>query len=407
MQPKFDDPNTWTDPDYAPGLIWIKKKHAYWRVPKRYVDAGYSTSRQSLPSGPEAAQERASLCRRYTRDLLTWWASREPSAADFGTWAYLIRRYRTDDISTYANVKANTREGYDGSCEKWLAIIGKMRVEELTFETFMKIVQAMRDKGRSAAYIKRMATQLRGLASYGSLIKETQLEAMRVKLMLSGVRLPNPPRRSVHPTLEQILAITQAADEAGQFAWSTGILTQWEFSLRAVDVRGHWLNDIGNPITGGIVRNGRRWQDGLTWDMFDDHGFRKVISKTVKSMPEPIYFDLRDVPYLQDRYDRLRPAEPVGPVFLTNRDKLPFEYRYWSALWTKYRRASGVSEDVWMMDTRAGGITEARSMGADTFDLRDAAQHQDISTTSRYVRGRSKAVSNVVRMRQQKRNEGE
>ena len=53
--PKFDEPATWPD-DYAPGLIWIKKKYPYWRVPKRYLDAGYP-GKPLRPSGRGATQQ--------------------------------------------------------------------------------------------------------------------------------------------------------------------------------------------------------------------------------------------------------------------------------------------------------------------------------------------------------------
>jgi hypothetical protein len=37
-----------------------------------------------------------------------------------------------------------------------------------------------------------------------------------------------------------------------------------------------------------------RWQDGLPWDIFEDDlmGFRETISKTSRSMPEPMRFDM-------------------------------------------------------------------------------------------------------------------
>lgn len=112
-QPKFDDPTTWPE-DYAPGLHQPKGRKPAWRAPRRYVEAGWTPARVEVP--PEDA---TALCRRYTRELLAWWRKREPSAADVGTWGYVIRRYRSDPYSPYQEVKANTREGYDFTCDKW------------------------------------------------------------------------------------------------------------------------------------------------------------------------------------------------------------------------------------------------------------------------------------------------
>lgn len=399
---RFDDPSSWPR-DYAPGLVIIKDRFAYWQAPKRYVKAGWDQPRHKLPDDPV---ERIALCRQYTRDLLNWWAYQQPASPDYGTWAYVIRRYRTDKYSPYARAKANTREGYDYTCNKWVAAIGHWKIDDLTFERLMEIEQAMRDKGRSDAYVARMFTQLRGLASYGSLIRETQAQCRPVKDMLALLRVRAPAGRSVAPTREQVEAVVAAADAAGQFAIATGWLLQFEFCLRAVDVRGQWLGGgtSNTPLDGGIIRDGKRWADGLTWDMFDADlsTFTKVISKTAKSLPEPYTFDLTSVPYLRARIARLRPAEAVGPV-IVSRSGLPYTRNSWANTWVKYRRKAGIPDEIKVSDLRAGGLTEARELGANQFDLRDAAQHSNVSTTSKYVRGRSEASGKIVKLRQEKR----
>lgn len=52
------------------------------------------------------------------------------------------------------------------------------------------------------------------------------------------------------------------------------------------------------------------------------------------------------------------------------------------------------------MDLRAGAMTEAKSLGADPYMLRDAAQHKEVSTTDKYSRGRSEGANTVVKLRQ-------
>lgn len=390
---KFDDPTTWPA-DYAPGLHHPKNRKPAWRAPERYVKAGWSPARVEVPEGEETP-----VCRRLTRELLQWWAKQAPSAADFGTWAYVIRRYRTDDISPYAEVKQNTRDGYDYTCEAWDKAIGHWRIEDLTFERIKEIERKMREVGRSTAYIRRMFTQLRGLASYGSLLRETEDACTKVSQRLSKMRFKTPPSKSSFPTREQVMAIVAKADAGGDFLIATGWLLQFEMCLRAVDVRGQWLSDSG---AGGITRNGRRWQDGLTWEMFDGSRFSKVISKTERTMPEPYVFDLDAVPYLRDRIARLRPESAVGPVFVT-RMGLPYDQTTWARVWAKYRAEAGVPEECKVSDLRAGGLTEAAKAGAHGFDMRDAGQHANISTTSRYVRDRSEAHGRVVKLRQEKR----
>ena len=93
-------------------------------------------------------------------------------------------------------------------------------------------------------------------------------------------------------------------------------MIQFEFALRAVDVRGQWLKT--NETEGGILRNGLRWQDGLTWDMVDPDltTMTKLISKTKTSLPEPYKFDLTAVPEIRERLLAIRPQNAVGPVLL-------------------------------------------------------------------------------------------
>ncbi|NOX40530.1 MAG: hypothetical protein GXP05_08445 [Alphaproteobacteria bacterium] len=182
-------------------------------------------------------------------------------------------------------------------------------------------------------------------------------------------------------------------------------MLQYELILRAVDVRGQWLKSYANE--GGIIRGGTRWQDGLTWDMVRDDltGFEKVVSKTARSAPEPRFFDLVNLPEIQERLAETPADKRVGPVILSmKRGGIPFTRQGWSQAWARYRKLAGIPEEIWMMDTRAGGVTEAKEMGADPWALRDAAQHANVDTTNRYARG--DASGKVVKLRQ-KRTSGE
>lgn len=286
-----------SDPLYAPCISWTGK-YPSWKCPKRYLDAGYEVRSVRLqPPGhrdDEHQPERALECRRLTQALMNWWNNLDTPDTMPDTWEWVIHHYRTDEFSPYQEVKANTRESYDGLCDRWLAVIGHMKVSTLDFVTIKKIQKAMQDAGRTVSNIKRMFTMLRTLARYAYMMKATG--AGEVVAILSNIRLKSPPARSVSPTREEIEAIVAESDKAGCYSFSAGLLLQFEYILRAVDVRGQWLVDDGQ---GGITRTNKagvtkRWQDGLTWDMFDPEltKFEKVISKTAGSLPEPYEFDL-------------------------------------------------------------------------------------------------------------------
>ncbi|NIZ10163.1 recombinase [Pseudooceanicola sp. HF7] len=399
-----------SDPDYAPGRTRSKNLF-YWKPPAQAVKEGYPGKRERLvgEDGDGRDQERARRCRELTREVYEFFnpAGREPIT---GTWAWLIERYRSDRFSPIHKVKANTRESYLIYIGKLEKAIGPSMISGTNYEVLCQLRDGMLDRGRTPSYVKKIFTHLRIVANYGSLIENEA--AARVAQTLAGMRIESAPKKSKAPTQEQIRAIVDKADEQGLFAFATGLLFQWVFALRAVDVRGQWLEC--SPDEAGIVRelarNRRqmhlpqtyeRWQDGLTWEMFEDDlsGFRKTISKTRKSMPEPLFFDMTYAPELQHRLRILGSQNRAGPVIVGERTGMPYTRDGWTQAFIRCRRAAGISEEVKMMDTRAGALSEASSLGIDPTILRDAAGHQNVATTDRYLRNREKNIASVVQLR--------
>jgi hypothetical protein len=395
-----------SDPLYAPGISWSGKnpEHRYvqWKCPTKYVKAGYALTKVKLePPGnvsDEHQKDRALRCRELTKEMLKWFDEQDQPRVDPETWKYLIARYKTDDFSPIQEVKANTRIGYHEQLAKLEDAIGHTRIADMSYEVIKSIQIAMMNKGRSTAYIHRFFNTLRRVARYGKALKISA--ATEVASVLSEVKLKNSPARQVAPSREQVYSIIQQADAEGSKHFALGIMIQYEFALRAVDVRGQWLKT--NETGGGIIRNGKRWQDGLTWDMFDPEllTMTKLISKTQNSLPEPYEFDLTAVPEVQARLLEIRPNEAVGPVIIARRSGgLPFTNSGWTQAWSRLRTKAKVPKKIWMMDLRAGAVTEAKALGADPYMLRDAAQHVQSQTTDRYSRSRSDGANNVVRLR--------
>jgi len=396
-----------SDPLYAPGISWSGKiperRYAQWKCPPKYVKAGYAITKVKIkPAGhadDKFQRARALRCRELTQELVRWFEDQEKPRVDPETWKYLIARYKTDQFSPFQEVKGNTRAGYIQQLAKLEEVIGRTKIAGMTYEVIKTIQKAMTDKGRSISYIHRFFNTLRRVSRYGKVLKIRA--AIEVADILSEMRFQNSSARQVSPTRNQVYAVITAADQEGLDHYALGIMIQYEFSLRAVDVRGQWLNT--NETEGGIIRNGKRWQDGLTWDMFDIELTRmtKLISKTKKSLPEPYVFDLSAVPEVRDRLMKIQPSDPVGPVILAKKSGgMPYTVSGWSQAWARLRKKAGIPEGIWMMDLRAGAMTEAKNLGADPYSLRDAGQHKEISTTDRYTRARSDGANKVVQLRQ-------
>lgn len=396
----FENPDTWAaeGPLYAPGLMWSDGLYPRWKAPNRYVKAGWKTVSIKLDGrkGDGQDEARAARCRALTRELLDWYADRDPQRIRPNTWGYVIARYRSDDISPYHDVKPNTRAGYAKLLAKWQEVIGHVTVADLDYEAVKTIQRAMQDKGRSVSYIRRAFTMLRTVARYGAALRLPG--TAQVAATLAAIRFQAPPPRDVAPTRAQITAIIAEADARGLHGFAAGIALQYWLALRAVDVRGQWEPAAGQ---GGIVVSGKRWVDGLTWDMVapDCSSFTKVISKTRKSLTEPYTFDLSKVPELQTRLRLLANAGRIGPVIVSERTRRPYTVYSWSQTFRRLAAHLGLPDNIQMMDTRAGALTDAAESGASPVDLRNAGQHADLATTGRYLRDRSTSANNVIRLR--------
>lgn len=345
----------------------------------------YKVRNVKLNGNPD---EIAAKCRELTRELLLWWDG--TPKVQLGTWAWAIARYKGDDFSPFHDVKDNTRAGYRYCIDKWGEAIGKLEVQATDFETLMIIKRGMEKKSRSDAYVKRMFAHLRIVANYGLAI-EPELFRNICDVMRSGaLKTRNPRPRDVAPTASQIRAIIAAADAANDVSFALGLSLQWWLTLRAVDVRGQWLG------TGKT----RRWADGLTWDGVDLTAgtIRKMISKTERHEEREMVWNLGPVPDLLLRLNAIPEAQRVGPV-IKKADGQPYEVRHYRDLFRRYAIAAGVPEEVKLMDTRAGAITEAASLGANQIELQHAANHRDFKTTDRYIRSREAGANSVIGLR--------
>lgn len=381
----------------TPGLSYKNDGTPWWKPPARYAKQACPVkARRLIGTRSDGMDEaRATECRLLQREADDWWNGLDLPTSLPGTWAYLIDRYLTDEYSPAQEVKANTRYVYGRDAAYWRSRIGKLRIASMDYVVLKKMMSSMRANGHNASFVHHKFTMLRQLTSYGAVLK--MAGAKDVRETLAEMRISRGAPRTMAPTRAQFEIAVAEADRRGWHAFACGLTVQYEFSLRAVDVRGQYMRGGDGGLSYGGTK---RWLDGLTWDMFDADltHFRKVISKTAKSMPEPYTFDLTPLPALRARLRMLRGDQRFGPCFL-NSDGKPFGQPTWSTKWRQVREATGLPDSMWSMDMRAGGVTEAQDKGATPMQLRDAAQHANISMTDRYARGRSENANNVVKLR--------
>lgn len=399
MPSKFRE-SLWDDsePLYAPFQKNIRGRYV-WIPSKRYRDAGYAIKTFPLHAQGDTEQDallRAAECRDLTRELMRWWNGEEQSRVEAGTWGWLAQRYLTDAYSQFQEVRAGTQEGYRKKINYIIEAVGEVLIEDTDYQMMMEWTQHMRNNGRSLHYIKAWWTHFGLILSHG--VKIQAPGCARVKAIRSEMRIKTPAAKTTVTDRAVVNRIVAWADDNDLPLLSLAVLMRFEFLLRGVDIYGSWAPAQGRR--GGIQRDGRIWEGGLTWEMFDGSltTFEKVISKTRDSLPEPYTFNLTAVPEIRDRL--LAIQRKIGPVF-AGADGLPLPQDTITRQFARARKALRLPDDLKLMDLRASGITEAKSK-VDPFTLRDAAQHSQVGTTGRYVRARSDAANRVIEMRRTK-----
>lgn len=392
-----------SDPNYAPGLT-PSKDWFYWVASKKFAALGYEPKREKLEGtkGDGRDLERAARCRALTRQMIRHFAGEDEPKIEVGTWAWIIHRYQTDKESPYQNVKANTRELYDILLRHWTGAIGNARIANANYQAAIRWQNAMKEAGRSQDWIKRMFTMLRTVNSYGALIEHA--ECVRFKEVLSGMRIKAPKTKPTEGTADQVLAIIEEADCRGLSMFALGCLMQWWWALRAVDVRGQWL-EVKSGEEAAIVRNGQRWADGMTWDMIDPDVTRltKMISKTADTTGKVKSFNLEQVPEIRERLLAVSKDQRVGPIIINPSTGLPYTRSGWANAWQRCRKAAGVPSHVKNMGTRSAAGTHGAQAGADPFGLRDALGHGNVAMTDRYIRGHDENTARVIDLRRGKK----
>lgn len=381
-----------SDPLYAPGLN-RSGNAAYWKAPKRYVEAGWSLKSVAL-HGDDLA--RALRCRELTREMMQWWEG-ATAKVEPDTWQWLFSAYKGDKLSPIQEVKGNTRAGYLEDISYWEGFIGEDDMARANFVEIKGWLADMKAKPRSDAFIKRKKEMLGRMVGYGVALENKQCQ--RIKPILSEIRVKNSKPRNQAPTRDQVYAVIAAADAADHAVFSLGVMLQYEFALRIVDITGQWIK--AGKDEGGIQRGGKRWQDGLTWDMIDRDVTMivKTISKTKRHSMDDMEFDLTLVPHVRERLLAIPAEKRIGPVIVSGLGE-PYCKRAWTDMWRTHANTAGVPFEIQLRDLRAGAITEAKNLGATMTSLRDFAGHSTTAMTERYARGRAASATRVVELRQ-------
>jgi len=385
---------------HAPGLKWRRRVAGLipmWIPPGPAIKAGYRP--KSLMLDRDASQhELAETCRKQWRDLEQW-RSGKPKPIRL-TIAWLIDRYLHDETSPFHRLGTDTKDSYRWECARIRETVGDKRLDpkveggvvvpRRTGEDFRRWFHNWgHPEGRkpTPSRASHCIAMLRTLLSY--YVEIGGPGAVDLRATLSAMRFEKQPARQKAPTLQQVDTIVNMAMHMGFRSIAIATLAQYELIERRAHIIGKW--------------NGETWADGWVWEnVSPDWVIRYFQTKKGRVLRE---FDLKPVQRLLGMLQDTPVEQRRGPVILCEQTGEPWVKRRYQERFREIARAAGVPDDVFSMDMRSGGATEADSVeGITDRQLQDAGGWQDPQMPQRYRRNKQRNANIVVHARQKARN---
>ena len=381
----------------TPGLLRRRRKDGadalYWDAASlsRKNAARYPDPLIRLPPDvtPEEVED---LCQTYTARFD---AFRErglrPRYLYDGTIGSLCDAYERHPQSPIHEVKRSTAGAYADSLKVIRATVARRAV---------RAVAPIDVKGWYARWrapaaadgperVKRAhdaISMLRAILHFGVALGHE--ECARLADGLSKIRFERSGRRTTAMTAEHCRTFVATAlsrgDDRGLYM-AIGVAAQFETMLRQIDVIGEWVDEV--------------WSGPFTWENIPGGILRLRTSKT----GTPIVHDLTALDLLWPLLQRVPQRDRVGAV-MKGEAGLPIRTRSYRKWFAEIRKAAGLPVELWSMDSRAGGVTEAYEGAADETDISRAATHSQPTMTRRYDRETEEAVARVVEARKRARN---
>lgn len=355
---------------------------------------------------PGGGAARSAQCQELHMELQLWLNDMDPrrefdkSGFD-GTVSSLVRYYRDHPHSPYRELKYNTQIIYDQHLDIIRDVVGKRRLGALTGVDFISWYKnfSLDEHGKEKLISRahKLMNMFRIIVSWGVVLELPH--SPRIRLILSEMKFTKPPPRTVVLTYDHAVAIIEKAHQLGQPSIALAQALQFEFTLRQKDVVGEWLPD-GEEGIGAIMVNGKRWANGLLWNHIGQDGILRKI--TTKTGAEAV-FEVARYPLVVKELARWA-GPKVGPLVVDEKTGIPYQAQRFVKRWRQVADAAGVPREVFNMDSRAGGITEATDAGASLEVVRHHATHRDIRTTTRYSRSTLTKTQAVADIRSASRN---
>ncbi len=414
-----------------PGFKRGRHRLPYW-IASQVVRDHMQFPDPCIPLPPDADDTTiGELCRQHTARLMAWIDERKrPDDAGSekqitrydGTVRSACRIYQEHPLSRFHTVKGNTRRTYTVSLNLIEQTVGSRLIRNVTILDCQHWYDQWRlperpggperiDRAHDA--ISMLKTVLRFNAALRRNDCKQLLEDL--KNATSMVTFEKGGAREEEMTYAQACAFIRKALELGQAGvfpadralyMAIGVAAQFELLLRQKDVIGERCKtaaDIEKATKRGataISYGGQMWTGYFTWENIPGWRWRMRTSKSKYRAAAD--FDLKIYSLLFPLLEAVPHEERTGAIVKGEHGYAVQErsYRKW---FRQIAQAAGIPDQVWNMDTRAGGATEAEEAGVEIAAISDALTHTQQRTTVRYIRNRSTKIASLQEARNAKR----
>jgi hypothetical protein len=403
----------------------------YW-IARQVVRDPMDFPDRCIPLPPDADDATlAALCREHSARLMAWIDERRKPDDDGapaqltrydGTMRAACRIYQEHPLSRFHKVKSNTRRTYTDSLKVIETTVGARLIRNVTILDAQHWYDNWRlpaepggpervDRAHDA--ISMVKTVLRFNAALRRNDCKQLLEDL--KNATSMLTFERGGAREEEMTYAQAGAFVRKALEIGRTgvmpperarSMAIGVAAQFELLLRQKDVIGErpkTAADIEKAVKRGATAidcGGQIWTGYFTWENIPGWRWRMRTSKSkYRSAAD---FDLQNYSLLFPLLDSVPHGERQGAI-VTGEHGYAVQERSYRKWFRAIARAAGIPDEVWSMDSRAGGLTEAEEAGVDIELIKDAATHTRRDTTVRYIRRRAAKIAMVQVARNAKR----
>jgi hypothetical protein len=388
----------------APGLIWRGGQTPVWRASPAAKRAGYPVKWVNLACFADDPRLLLARCQRLQAEMLAFMSgrgARAPAAFD-GTVGAMIEIYLTDRDSPYRRLKPSSVHPYDVYAGRLKATIGSRRIDRCDGRDARRWFEAWsapaEPGGRPTLAAARFAMMvLKAALSFGI---QCRLEGCAgFKAILDEMRFASLAPRRHAPTAADVKRVIEAAHGRGQPTAALAYALQFEATLRQWDVIGEWL-PLSDPRPSALIAGNRKWI-GPTWANVDgDMILTATPTKTEGRTRARVVIDLKLCPMVMSEIAAIPLESRSGPLVRDAATGRPFKHAVWQRLWRRVTEATGLPNELWNRDLRAGGITEAEDSGTRVEDRAKVAGHSNPKTTADvYDRGVLEAHRRVARSR--------